>query len=158
MNWSSIQRDVVFLRPSELVYAMVHTRLTMYYFRLFLYSIITVSLWFSRSFSMECIGCNINCFGAVMQSNQMGTNIVVVLVFYGPSTLLRSFRVRSVNLSTLFLGKLPRRFTSTLIVHILSPVTDKLPFLNQRAGENDHRNCFMTHRIVTITFLKETLT
>ena len=40
-------------------------------------------------------------------------NIVVVLVFYGPSTLFRSFWARSVNLSTLFLGKSPRQFTST---------------------------------------------
>ena len=38
--------------------------------------------------------------------------VVVVLVFYGPSTL-RSFRARSVNLSTLFLGIPPRQFTST---------------------------------------------
>ena len=38
---------------------------------------------------------------------------VVVLVFYGPSTHFRSFRARSINLSTLFLGKPPRPFTST---------------------------------------------
>ena len=36
---------------------------------------------------------------------------LVVLVFYGPSTHYRSFRVRSVNLATLFLGKPPRQFT-----------------------------------------------
>ena len=52
--------------------------------------------------------------------------VVVVLVFYGPWTHFRSFRVRSVNLSTLFLGKPPRQFISTL-VHILSPVTDNCP-------------------------------
>ena len=34
---------------------------------------------------------------------------VVVLVFYGPSTLLSSYQVQSVYLSTLFLGKLPRQ-------------------------------------------------
>ena len=39
--------------------------------------------------------------------------VIVELVFYGPSTLLRSFQVWSVNLSTLFLGKPPRQFTST---------------------------------------------
>ena len=39
--------------------------------------------------------------------------VVVVLVFYGPSTLFRLFRVRTVNLSRLFLGKPPRQFTST---------------------------------------------
>ena len=45
--------------------------------------------------------------------------IVVVLVFYGLSTLFKSFRARSVNLSTLFLSKPPRQFTRTL-----SPVSD----------------------------------
>ena len=40
--------------------------------------------------------------------------IVVVLMFYGPSTLFRSFQARTVNLSTLSLGKHPRQFTSTL--------------------------------------------
>ena len=39
--------------------------------------------------------------------------VVVVLVFYGPSTHFRSFQARSVFLSTLFLGKPPRQFTST---------------------------------------------
>ena len=36
--------------------------------------------------------------------------VVVVLVFYGPSTHFRSFRARSVNLSTLLLDKPPRQF------------------------------------------------
>ena len=35
------------------------------------------------------------------------------VVFYGPSTLFRSFRARSVNLATLYLGKPPRQLTST---------------------------------------------
>ena len=35
------------------------------------------------------------------------------IVFYGPSTHFRSFRARSFNLSTLFLAKPPRQFTST---------------------------------------------
>ena len=39
------------------------------------------------------------------------------LVFYGSSTLLRSFRVRSVNLSTLFPGKPPRQFISIVSAH-----------------------------------------
>ena len=39
--------------------------------------------------------------------------IVVVLVFYGPSTHFRSFQVQSINLASLFLGKPPRQFTST---------------------------------------------
>ena len=45
-------------------------------------------------------------------SNIFMMNVVVVLVFYGPSTLFRSYRVRSINLSTLFLGKPPRHFTN----------------------------------------------
>ena len=39
--------------------------------------------------------------------------VVVVLMFYGPSTLFVSFRAWSVNLSTLFLDKPHRQFTST---------------------------------------------
>ena len=39
--------------------------------------------------------------------------LLVVLVFYGPSTHFMSFRVRSVNLATLFLSKHPRQFTSS---------------------------------------------
>ena len=35
--------------------------------------------------------------------------VVVVLLFYGPSTLFVTFRVLSVNLCTLFLGKPPRQ-------------------------------------------------
>ena len=48
---------------------------------------------------------------------------LVWFLFYGPSTHFRSFRARSVNLATLFLGKPPRQFYQYL-VHILSPVTD----------------------------------
>ena len=55
-----------------------------------------------------------------LQGNQI--HWVVVLAFYGPLTLLRSFPVRSVNLSTLFLDK-PYQY----LVHILSPVTDNCP-------------------------------
>ena len=44
---------------------------------------------------------------------------LVWFLFYGPSTHFRSFRARSVNLATLFLGKPPRQFIS-----ILSQVTD----------------------------------
>ena len=39
--------------------------------------------------------------------------VVVVLVFYGPSTHFRSFRAWAVNLTRLFLGKPLRKFTST---------------------------------------------
>ena len=40
------------------------------------------------------------------------TKWLVVLVFYGPSTHVRSFQARSVNLVTLFLGKPPGQFTN----------------------------------------------
>ena len=39
--------------------------------------------------------------------------VVVVLVFYGLLTLVMSFQVQSVTLTTLFLGKPTRQFTST---------------------------------------------
>ena len=39
------------------------------------------------------------------------------------------------------LGSLP-----VSLVHILSPVDDNCPFLNQRKGDNGRRNCFMTIR------------
>ena len=50
----------------------------------------------------------------------------LLLLFYGPSTHFRSIRVRSVNLSTLFLGKPHRQFTSTWF-KFFSPVTDNCP-------------------------------
>ena len=62
-------------------------------------------------------------------------------MFYGLSTLFRSFRARSVNLSTLFLGRPPRQFTSA---HSFAS-NWQLPFLNQRKGENGRRNYFMTN-------------
>ena len=51
--------------------------------------------------------------------------VVVVLGFYGPSTHFRSFRARSVSLSTLFLGKVVYQYM--YLVNILSPVTDNCP-------------------------------
>ena len=65
------------------------------------------------------------------------------VVFYGSSTLLSSFRARSVNLTTLFPCKPPSSLP-VLLVHILSPVTDNCPFLNQRKGDNGRRIFFMT--------------
>ena len=61
--------------------------------------------------------------------------VVVVLVFYGPSTLFRLFWACSVNLSTLFLGKPHGTFASNW----------QLPFLNRRNGEKGCRNYFMTN-------------
>ena len=39
--------------------------------------------------------------------------VLVWFLFYSPSTHFRSFRARSVTLTTLFLGKPPRQITST---------------------------------------------
>ena len=59
-------------------------------------------------------------------------------VFYSPSTHFRSFRVRSVNLATLFLGSLP-----VLSDHSFAN-NWQLPFLNQRKGDNGCRMFFVT--------------
>ena len=66
---------------------------------------------------------------------------LVWFLFYGPSTHLRSFRERSVNLATLFLGNPPRQFT--LRAHSFAS-NWQLLFLNQRKRENGRRNIFMT--------------
>ena len=52
--------------------------------------------------------------------------VTVALEFYCPSTLLRSFRIRSIIITTSFLG------SHHALVHILSPV-------------HGRRNCFMTN-------------
>ena len=67
--------------------------------------------------------------------------VLVWFLFYGPSTHFRSFRARSVNLATLFLGKPPRQFTNT--AHSFAS-NWQLLFLNQRKRENGRRNAFMT--------------
>ena len=48
----------------------IHTRLTMYYIRPFLYDIIMVSLLFSQCYFTQCIGYSTNCIGAVTKSNR----------------------------------------------------------------------------------------
>ena len=68
---------------------------------------------------------------------------LVWFLFYGPSTHFRSFRARSVNLATLFLGKPPRQFTSTKCTFFRQSHWQLL-FLNQRKRENGRRNVFMT--------------
>ena len=76
-----------------------------------------VSAWFSPLFVCLLIidlGCRV-LFRARKLPCLVGW--LIVLVFFGPSTHFRSFQARSVNLTTLFLGKLPRQFP------ILSPVT-----------------------------------
>ena len=68
--------------------------------------------------------------------------VVVELVFYGPSTLLRSFRAGQLNYPhcsrASILGSLP-----VLSAHYFAS-NWQLPFLNQRKGENGRRNIFMT--------------
>ena len=67
-----------------------------------------------------------------------------MLVFYGSSTLLRSFRAQSVNLSTLFPGKPPRQFTSIVSAHSFAS-NWQLPILNRRTeGDNGRRIFIMT--------------
>ena len=61
--------------------------------------------------------------GTMRKSVLCSCCVVVVLVFYGPLIHRGSFRVGSVKLSTLFLGKPPRQFYKYL-VHILLPITD----------------------------------
>ena len=67
---------------------------------------------------------------------------LVRFLFYRPSTHFRSFRARSVTLTTLFRGKPP----SSLPVLIAHSFTSnwQLLFLNQRKRENGRRNVFMT--------------
>ena len=51
----------------------------MYYIRPFLYDIINVSLRLSQCYFTKSISYNMNCIGAIMKSNQMGTNIVRIV-------------------------------------------------------------------------------
>ena len=67
---------------------------------------------------------------------------LVWFLFYGPSTHFRSFQAQSVNLATLFLGKL---LGSLPVLSAYSFASNwQLLFLNQRKRENDCRNVFMT--------------
>ena len=90
-------------------------------------------------FNAEIVGFHKN----VRKKNLQHVFVVVVLVFYGPSTLFRSFWVQSVNLSTMYLGKPPRQFL-VLSAHSITS-NRQLPFFNQRKGENGRRNYFITN-------------
>ena len=48
-------------------------------FSTFLYNLVNVFLQFSQCYFTKCIGYNSNCIGAVMKSNQMGTNTVCIV-------------------------------------------------------------------------------
>ena len=94
---------------NSFVAQFIHTRLTMYDIRPFLYDIITVTVRFNPGFSTKCIGYNTNCIGAVMQSNLMGTNTHHI------STLRRdpvTKCVMNVNLNWSFLAHLSWGLTS----------------------------------------------
>ena len=67
---------------------------------------------------------------------------LVWFLFDGPSTHFRSFRMRSITLSTLFLGKTPGNLP---VLSANSFARNwQLLFLNQRKKENGCRNFFMT--------------
>ena len=83
--------------------------------------------------------CPLNCGDCLFWSQH---NIVVLLVFYGPSTHFRSFRARSVKPVhtswAILLGNCP-----VLCAHSFASNWQR-PFLNQRKRENGCRNYFVT--------------
>ena len=86
----------------------------------------------------------LNCFAihTIMHLLYFKPLVLVWFLFYGPSTHFRSFRARSVTLTTLFLRKPPRQFTSVSTHSFAS--NWQLLFLNQRKRENGRRNFFVT--------------
>ena len=60
--------------------ANIHTWLTMYYIRPFLYNIINVSLRLCQGFFTKCNGCNMKCIGAhlIWLRNSIHTVLVVI--------------------------------------------------------------------------------
>ena len=68
--------SIASLRQSPINIPTIHTLLTVYYIRLFLYDIIKVSLRFSQCYFTQCIGYSMNCIAAITKSIQMGTNTV----------------------------------------------------------------------------------
>ena len=73
-------------------------------------------LYFSRSSDCACFFfCSEKHFSVLAKRNsgELRCPALVCFLFYGPLTHFRSFRARSVNLATLFLGNPPRQFTST---------------------------------------------
>ena len=78
------------------------------------------------------------------QAKTIHTLVLFDFCFYGPSTHFRSFRVQSVILTTLFLGKPPRQFTQ-YFVHILSPVTENCSSWISGRGRMAAENFFHDH-------------
>ena len=104
---------------------------------LFGFVVLWLRLWLLLLWICCCIGhSQIHCFSVfwrliillntICVMKEFGMVAVFVLVFNGPSTHVRSFRVWSVNLSTLFLGKPPGHFASTKCTFSL-PETDNFP-------------------------------
>ena len=69
---SCLHFSLAFLLTVKIV--NIHTWLTMYNIRPFLYDIINVSLWLSQWYITQCIGYNTNGIGAIAKSDQMRTN------------------------------------------------------------------------------------
>ena len=81
-------------------------------------------------YALTVVGPRGRCSNSSLLSHKKILLVVVVSMFYGPSTLFRTFRARSVtvNLSTLFLGKPPR-------LGALSFASNRqLPFLDSAEG------------------------
>ena len=76
---------------------------------------------FSTEFKQDELGLTVAKVGFICCND-----CLVGFLFYGSSTLLKSFRVQSVNLFTLFLGMLLKPLTSTKCPY-LCPVTDNCP-------------------------------
>ena len=94
------------------------------------------SLQGTRHFLLSC-ATHINTYSSIHNPGISVVGRLVVLLFYDPVNLLRSCRARSVNLTTLFLGRLPKRLITTKCPYW------QLPFLNQQYVENGCRNYFM---------------
>ena len=60
------------------------------------------------------------------------------LKFNAPVNTVKVILCWSVYLTIFFLGRLSPLSLLSALVHILSPVTEKMPFLNQRKRVNDH--------------------
>ena len=73
----------------------------------------------------------------------MTVRFLAWVLFYSPSTHFRSFRARSVTLTTLFLGNLPVLSAHSVFSAHSFASNWQLLFLNQQR-ENGRRNCFMT--------------
>ena len=84
-----------------------------YYFTVSKHDIVFSLFFFFLSFKIMSSQNTVSIFLDILASCKRQRLFGVGFLFYGPSTHFRSFRARSVNLATLFLGKSPRQFIST---------------------------------------------